>query len=112
MVDLNSKRGPDPNSPRRRRDNPEPQPELPAWDSIQSASELADRVAHDLIQPLGDIVNNVWLCRELMSTMSGAAEIRALLERVEADAMRLAELMRYARELVRQWNGQPDTASS
>ena len=67
------------------------------WATSCSVEELTARIAHDLIQPLSDIVNYVWLCRESIESSSVAHEPLA---GIEDQAMRLAEMIRRVRRFV------------
>src|SRR5262245_47124085 len=69
------------------------------WASIESVNELADRVVHDLIQPLNEIAHNVWLCRESIADPS-VADPRQVLNSIETQVLRAAEMIRAARRLV------------
>jgi hypothetical protein len=73
------------------------------WATIRSTEELATSVAHDLIQPLSEIVNSVWICRELIGNSSIPLEVDETLASIESQAMRAAELIRAARRLVSEW---------
>lgn len=73
------------------------------WSSIRSTEELATSIAHDLIQPLSEIVNSVWICRELIGNSSVPLEVDESLASIESQAMRAAELIRAARKLVSEW---------
>lgn len=75
------------------------------WSSIRSTEELATSIAHDLIQPLSEIVNSVWICRELIGNSSVPLEVDESLASIESQAMRAAELIRAARKLVGEWEG-------
>lgn len=72
------------------------------WATIESVDELADRVVHDLIQPLNEIANNVWLCRESIGDPS-VANPHDVLNSIDAQVMRAAEMIRAARRLVTDW---------
>ncbi|MBS0204394.1 MAG: hypothetical protein JSS49_15930 [Planctomycetes bacterium] len=72
-----------------------------SWLSIESPVDLASRISHDLIQPLNEIVTNVWLCRELSGDSPACTEFRAVLDSIEDQAMRTARMIRTVRKLVR-----------
>lgn len=81
--------------------NPE---DLEQWLAITSVDKLASRVAHDLIQPLGDIVNHVWFCRELVGRTPGTEEIHQSLTAIEDHAMQVAEMIRVVRRMACTWD--------
>lgn len=69
------------------------------WLEMESVEKLAGRVSHDLIQPLSEIVNHVWLCRELAGRSPATAELHQMLSHIEDQALRAAEMIRVVRRL-------------
>lgn len=69
------------------------------WLEMESVEKLASRVSHDLIQPLSEIVNHVWLCRELAGRSPATAELHQTLSHIEDQALRAAEMIRVVRRL-------------
>ena len=78
--------------------------DLEEWLAITSVDKLASRVAHDLIQPLGDIVNHVWFCRELVGRDPGTEEVHQSLTAIENHAMQVAEMIRVVRRMACTWD--------
>lgn len=78
--------------------------DLEQWLAITSVDKLASRVAHDLIQPLGDIVNHVWFCRELIGRTPATEEVHQSLTAIEDHAMQVAEMIRVVRRMACTWD--------
>jgi len=72
---------------------------LQRWISIQDRQALANCVTHDLVQPLSDIVNRVWLCRELSRGAMDVEQLQESLSQIEDDALRAVEMIRLAHRL-------------
>lgn len=70
------------------------------WMSIQHRQELATCIAHDLVQPLSEIVNRVWLCREWCTRAEESSPLHESLDEIENCALRSVEMIRMAHKLV------------
>lgn len=81
--------------------NPE---DLEQWLAITSVEKLASRVAHDLIQPLGDIVNHAWFCREMIGRNPETEDVHKSLTAIEEHAMQVAEMIRVVRRMACNWD--------
>jgi light-regulated signal transduction histidine kinase (bacteriophytochrome) len=89
-----------------------PPEQLEEWLAIESVEKLATRISHDLIQPLSEIVNHVWFCRELVGRSPAMTEVHQSLTSIEDQAMQVAEMIRVVRRLVCTWDhGTADTIS-
>lgn len=89
-----------------------PPEQLEEWLAIESAEKLATRISHDLIQPLSEIVNHVWFCRELVGRSPAMTEVHQSLTSIEDQAMQVAEMIRVVRRLACAWDrGTSDTLS-
>jgi hypothetical protein len=89
-----------------------PPEQLVEWLAIESVEKLASRITHDLIQPLSEIVNHVWFCRELIGRSPATTEVHQSLTSIEDQAMQVAEMIRVVRRLVCTWDhGTADTIS-
>ncbi len=90
-----------------------PPEQLEQWLAIESVEKLATRISHDLIQPLSEIVNHVWFCRELVGRSPATTEVHQSLTRIEDQAMQAAEMIRAVRSIASAWDrGTTDTISS
>jgi hypothetical protein len=89
-----------------------PPEQLLEWLAIESVEQLAARVTHDLIQPLSEIVNHVWFCRELVGRSPATMEVHQSLKCIEDQAMQVAEMIRVVRRIASAWDrGTADTIS-
>jgi signal transduction histidine kinase len=76
--------------------------ELAHFSRVSTMGELAASLAHELNQPLAAILLNAQTARRrLDADPSGAAELREILDDIEADDTRAAEVIRRMRELLR-----------
>lgn len=80
------------------------------WLEMDSVDQLASRVSHDLIQPLSEIVNHVWLCRQLVGRSPATAELHQSLSQIEDQALRAAEMIRVVRRLACSRSSDPKPA--
>lgn len=78
--------------------------QLKEWLAIESAEKLATRISHDLIQPLSEIVNHVWFCRELVGRSPAMTEVHQSLTSIEDQAMQVAEMIRVVRRIASAWD--------
>lgn len=69
------------------------------WMSIQHRPELATCIAHDLVQPLSEIVNRVWLCREMCKRIEDSPQLHESLDEIENSALRAVDMIRMAHKL-------------
>ncbi|MDB5345578.1 MAG: hypothetical protein JWP89_3955 [Schlesneria sp.] len=90
-----------------------PPEQLLEWLAMESVEQLAARVTHDLIQPLSEIVNHVWFCRELVGRSPATTEVHQSLTSIEDQAMQVAEMIRVVRRIACAWDrGSADTIAS
>lgn len=73
---------------------------LQRWKLIQHRQELATCISHDLVQPLSEIVNRVWLCREMCKRVEDSPQLHESLNEIENCALRAVEMVRLAHKLV------------
>lgn len=70
------------------------------WLAIQDHQELASSISHDLVQPLSEIVNRVWLSRDSCKRVEETSQLHESLDQIENCAIRAAELVRLAHQLI------------
>lgn len=73
---------------------------LQRWISTRDRQELATSITHDLVQPLSEIVNRVWLCRDSYMRSEDMDQLLESLDEIENCALRAVELVRLAHKLI------------